>query len=99
MTKVVKRETEDKTVTYMIVGFCVGAIISLIFFEYYWVGVGAGAGMLLSILVSAYVDFAKAKEVEEEKPLKKAPTKKTPTKKAVKKAPVKKVSKATPKKK
>ena len=42
--------------------FCVGAIIALIFFEYYWVGVGAGVGMLLSIFVSAYVDFRKAKE-------------------------------------
>ena len=98
MTKVVKREAEDKTVTYMIVGFCVGAIISFIFFDYYWIGVGAGAGMLLSILVSAYVDFVKAKEVAEIKPLKKAPAKKTATKKVTKPA-AKKVSKTTPKKK
>ncbi len=85
MAKAVKRgkteveaikEEDDKTIIYMIVGFCVGAIIALIFFEYYWVGVGGGAGMLLGILVSTVVDYKKAKNV-------KVPVKKT-TKKAKK---------------
>lgn len=69
----IAKEEDDKTIVYMIVGFCVGAIVALLFFEYYWVGVGGGAGMLLGILVSTFVDYQKAK---------KAPVKKT--KKAVK---------------
>ena len=67
MAKVTKREETDKTVIYMIVGFCVGALVALIFFEYYWIGVGGGIGMLLAILVSTFADYKKAKEVEEEK--------------------------------
>ena len=69
----IAKEEDDKTIVYMIVGFCVGAIVALLFFEYYWVGVGGGAGMLLGILVSTFVDYQKAKKV----PVKK-------TKKAVK---------------
>ena len=60
----VKREAveeDDKTIIYMIVGFCVGALISLLFFEYYWVGVGGGAGMLIGIIASSVVDYMKAK--------------------------------------
>lgn len=97
MAKVTKREETDKTVIYMIVGFCVGALVALIFFEYYWIGVGGGIGMLLAILVSTFADYKKAKEVEEEKPrtvTKKAPAKKAPAKKtATKKTTTKKVSK------
>ena len=92
MAKVTKREETDKTVIYMIVGFCVGALVALIFFEYYWIGVGGGIGMLLAILVSTFADYKKAKEVEEEKPrtvTKRAPAKKTATKKTT----TKKVSK------
>ena len=63
----------------MIVGFCLGAIVALLFFEYYWVGVGGGAGMLLGILVSTFVDYTKAKNAPV---VKKAPVKKV--KKAVK---------------
>ena len=55
------KEEDDKTIIYMIIGFCVGAIIALLCFEYYWVGVGGGAGMLVGILVSIIVDEAKAK--------------------------------------
>lgn len=90
MTKVTKREETDKTVIYMIVGFCIGAIVALIFFEYYWIGVGGGIGMLLAILVSTFVDYRKAKEIEEEKP--KAVTKKTPSKTATKKTAAKKTT-------
>lgn len=96
MAKVTKREETDKTVIYMIVGFCIGAIVALIFFEYYWIGVGGGIGMLLAILVSTFVDYKKAKEVEEEKPkavTKKAPAKTTTKKTAAKKTTTKKVSK------
>lgn len=97
MAKVTKREETDKTVIYMIVGFCVGALVALIFFEYYWIGVGGGIGMLLAILVSTFADYKKAKEVEEEKPrtvTKKVPAKKAPAKKtATKKTTTKKVSK------
>lgn len=97
MAKVTKREETDKTVIYMIVGFCVGALVALIFFEYYWIGVGGGIGMLLAILVSTFADYKKAKEVEEEKPrtvTKTAPAKKAPAKKtATKKTTTKKVSK------
>ena len=84
MAKAVKRgkkeieaikEEDDKTIIYMIVGFCFGAIVALICFEYYWVGVGGGAGMLLGILVSTIVDYVKTKE---------EPVKKTTKKKAVK---------------
>lgn len=94
MTKVVKREEEkDKTIIYMIVGFCVGAIIALIFFEYFWVGVGGGAGMLLAILVATIVEYKEAKDQEEVlKEAKKAVKKKT-VKKVTKKAPAKKVTK------
>ena len=97
MAKVTKREETDKTVIYMIVGFCVGALVALIFFEYYWIGVGGGIGMLLAILVSTFADYKKAKEVEEEKPrtvTKKVPAKKAPAKKtATKNTTTKKVSK------
>ena len=58
------QEDDDKTIIYMIVGFCVGAIVALIFFEYYWVGVGGGAGMLVGILVSTVVDYVKSSNVE-----------------------------------
>ncbi len=86
MAKAVKRgkteieaikEEDDKTIVYMIVGFCFGAIIALIFFEYYWVGVGGGAGMLLGILVSTVVDYSKSKNA-------KVPAKKTTKKKSKK---------------
>jgi Ca2+/Na+ antiporter len=90
MAKVTKREETDKTVIYMIVGFCIGALIALIFFEYYWIGVGGGIGMLLAILVSTFVDYKKAKEVEEENP--KAVTKKASAKTTTKKTTAKKVS-------
>ncbi len=90
MAKVTKREETDKTVIYMIVGFCIGAIVALIFFEYYWIGVGGGIGMLLAILVSTFVDYRKAKEIEEEKP--KAVTKKAPSKTATKKTAAKKTT-------
>lgn len=96
MAKVTKREETDKTVIYMIVGFCIGALIALIFFEYYWIGVGGGIGMLLAILVSTFVDYKKAKCVEEEKPkavTKKASAKATTKKTAVKKPTTKKSSK------
>lgn len=91
MAKAVKRgkaeieaikEEDDKTIIYMIVGFCVGAIVALIFFEYYWVGVGGGAGMLLGILISTVVDYKKAKAAPKVSPAKKTPAKKN--KKAVK---------------
>ena len=80
MAKAVKRgkaeieaikEEDDKTIIYMIVGFCFGAIVALIFFEYYWVGVGGGAGMLLGILVSTIVDYKKSKDVPVNKTTKK----------------------------
>ena len=64
------KEEDDKTIIYMIVGFCFGAIVALIFFEYYWVGVGGGAGMLLGILISTVVDYSKSKNT-------KAPAKKS----------------------
>ena len=105
MTKVVKRgneyliwpeslyrgENDDKTIYYMIIGFVVGALVSLAFFEYYWVGVGGGTGMLLGIIVATIVDYAKAKskpvavaKKEGKKPAKKATKKPSKAKKAVK---------------
>ncbi len=87
MKKVVKRDEveDDKTIIYMIVGFCVGAIISLLCFEYYWVGVGGGAGMLVGILVSTVVDYLKAQNEEKVIPAKvKKTSKKTSVKKSVK---------------
>ena len=83
MAKAVKRgkveveamkEEDDKTIIYMIVGFCLGAILALIFFEYYWVGVGGGAGMLGGILISVFVDYSKSKNTPA------AQTKKAPKK-------------------
>ena len=88
MAKVVKRDEtqeDDKTIIYMIVGFCVGAVIALLFFEYYWVGVGGGAGMLVGILASVVVDYFKNKNTPKETKVKKASTKSTKkTKKTVK---------------
>ena len=88
MAKVVKRDEtqeDDKTIIYMIVGFCVGAVIALLFFEYYWVGVGGGAGMLVGILASVVVDYFKTKNTPKETKVKKASTKSTKkTKKTVK---------------
>ena len=86
MAKVVKRdmvEEDDKTIYYMIIGFVVGALISLAFFEYYWVGVGGGTGMLLGIIVSTIVDYCKAKDKPAYIPAKenKKPAKKTNKKK------------------
>ncbi len=80
MAKVMKREVEenDNTIIYMIVGFCVGAIIALVFFEYFWVGVGGGVGMLLGILASVIADYFKAKNA----PKVKTAVKKTPAKKS-----------------
>ncbi len=75
------KEEDDKTIIYMIVGFCVGAIVALVFFEYYWVGVGGGAGMLLGILVSTFVDYHKSKNAPKIAPAKKSNKK---AKKAVK---------------
>ena len=46
--------------------------------------------MLLAILVSTFVDYRKAKEIEEEKP--KAVTKKAPSKTATKKTAAKKTT-------
>ncbi len=85
MAKAIKRveaEEDDKTIIYMIVGFCIGALIALIFFEYYWVGVGGGAGMLAGILISTLVDYNKAKDV---KVVQKTTVKTTPKKKIAKK--------------
>ena len=62
----VMHEEDDKTIIYMIVGFCVGAIIALLCFEYFWVGVGGGAGMLVGILISTIVDYRKAKKAKAE---------------------------------
>ena len=73
--KVEVKEEDDKTVIYMVVGFCLGAIIALIFFEYYWVGVGGGTGMILGILASTFVDYSKRKKKEVAKPKKAAPKK------------------------
>lgn len=104
MTKVVKRgnefskteslyrgEDDDKTIYYMIIGFVVGALVSLAFFEYYWVGVGGGTGMLLGIIVATIVDYSKAKrkpvavaKKTEKKPAKKTTKKPSKAKKAVK---------------
>ena len=71
------KEEDDKTIIYMIIGFCLGAVIALLCFEYYWVGVGGGAGMLLGILVSTVVDFQKSKV---EKPVAKSPVEKSKNK-------------------
>lgn len=84
MAKDVKREIseeDDKTIIYMIVGFCVGVIISLIFFEYYWLGVGGGAGMLVGILISTLVDYLGAQDKETRKKEVKPATKKETIKK------------------
>ena len=65
MAKAIKREVvneeDDKTVIYMIIGFCAGVLISLMFFEYYWAGVGGGTGMLVGIIISTIVDYKKQK--------------------------------------
>ncbi len=45
----VKKET--KPVPYMFVGFVVGVLVSIIFFEYYWAGVNGGIGIMLELLL------------------------------------------------
>ena len=90
MAKGRKKEVQtDKTTIYMIVGFCIGAIIALVFFEYYWIGVGGGAGMLLAILVATLMEYKETKEQEEMLKEAKIATKK----KTTRKAPAKKATK------
>jgi len=98
MAKAVKREVikeeDDKTIYYMLIGFGVGALVSLLFFEYYWVGVGGGTGMLLGIILSAIVDYTKAKNTNVSAPAsktKKSKVSETP-KKEVKKSTIKKAA-------
>ena len=84
----------------MLVGAAVGAIVALAFFEYYWVGVGIGAGLLLGVLVSTFADYRNAQLQKEELELAAKLVKKTSnkgTKKTVKKTPTKTTKKATKK--
>ncbi len=74
-SKKVNKE-EDKTIIYMVVGFCIGVIVTLFMFEYYWIGVGGGVGMLVGVIASIISDSIVAKDEKVVKPKKVAKTSK-----------------------
>lgn len=95
------KKVKDNTIIYMIVGAAVGAIVTLIFFEYYWGLLGIGVGLVLGVLVSTFVDYRNAQFQKEELELAAKLAKKTSnkvTKKIVKKTPAKKTTKKATKK-
>lgn len=54
--KAKKTIPDNIVVKYMVICGIIGAVITIIFFEHYWVGVGLGLGMIVGILVSAIIN-------------------------------------------